>query len=87
MLSKGCSVRTVCGGSTYAYAINPIYRSWVKSRETTHALLNPNIADANSALLKSCESTIRVSIYYWHEAVWSVGLLLSIHSAFVVRLV
>ena len=52
---------------------------------TTHALLNLNIADANRALLKSCERTIRVSTYYWHEAVWSVGLLLSISSAFIDR--
>ena len=55
------------------------------SRETTHASLNSNIADANGALLKSCESTIRVSTYYWHEAVWSFVLLLSISSAFVDR--
>ena len=56
----------------YASAINPEYRYWVISRETTHTLLNPNIADANRAPYH-CESTIRVSTYYWHEAVWSVG--------------
>ena len=50
-----------------------------------YALLNPNIADANSGLSQSCESTIRVSTYCWHEAVWSVGLLLNISSAYVDR--